>query len=363
MGRSAALRETSPRRSLVAGYLRLGEVSALEPDQERLFCEKFGKYLDRRFSAGRTPMTYFPAPASDAVLSTSSTAPLVTVYPRLSFLSFSLPDGSIRLFSGIPAILSEDEQLYLLGFHMAMKQLGYNGKMLAEALRQTQKAARAEVLSEDDFAAVLSALLSIRLSLADALRADEFARAFLEEYGKNSDTGDTVLRKFTLLTPNNRAISSLPPPVYMLAAVHKSRAAKLEKNKKLRRSVKKDRIKLPPEAPPATRSNLENSERNKTIEKATQPESRPLANAVEPISPGWYIQLASETASDTALDKASLLKTLGARGITQKVVFRGVTFYRILVGPYRTRDLAAADITRVQECKLSSGTPFLREEK
>ena len=80
----------------------------------------------------------------------------------------------------------------------------------------------------------------------------------------------------------------------------------------------------------------------------------------DPVIPGAYIQLAAETNKDIAVEKLAGLLEDGVNATIQRTVVNGVTYYRVLAGPYDTQKTAAGILPRFLHHGFAKGTPFVR---
>ncbi len=82
--------------------------------------------------------------------------------------------------------------------------------------------------------------------------------------------------------------------------------------------------------------------------------------ATKSIAPGWYVQASADKSAKDAARATSRLKAAGFAPVLEKADIQGKTYFRVLVGPYASRDNAVKAGKRITTAKLSRGEPFAR---
>ena len=114
------------------------------------------------------------------------------VYETKEANAFATPDGSVRVFSGLMDMLSDDELLGVLGHevgHVALKHAYYawRSRMLRSAASDALGAFLPEwsILSDSVLGDVAASFLSSGYSRSQESEADDFGYNFLKEHGYN----------------------------------------------------------------------------------------------------------------------------------------------------------------------------------
>ena len=78
---------------------------------------------------------------------------------------------------------------------------------------------------------------------------------------------------------------------------------------------------------------------------------------------GWYIQIAAKTDQKEAAALARKLSGSKVQTSIEAGVVRGVTYYRVVSGPFKSRDAATPTLKRVKNSGIVSTEPFLKQVK
>jgi cell division septation protein DedD len=97
------------------------------------------------------------------------------------------------------------------------------------------------------------------------------------------------------------------------------------------------------------------------------PEKKELPKKVELqptiLKSGWYTQVFAPRSLDEANNVADKLKGLGFRVSIEEALVRGQKYYRLLVGPEKTREVAEFQRQQIIKKKLVDSDPFVRVVK
>lgn len=114
------------------------------------------------------------------------------VYEVIDVNAFACPDGSVRVFSSLMDIMTDDELLGVIGHeigHVAKhhSKKAFKQELLSDALKDGMAAAGgvAAQLSETQLTSLGQALAGARYSQKQENEADDFGYDFLKEHGKN----------------------------------------------------------------------------------------------------------------------------------------------------------------------------------
>lgn len=114
------------------------------------------------------------------------------VYDVIDVNAFACPDGSVRVFSSLMDIMSDDELLGVIGHEIGHVGLHHSKKafkqeLLTGALRDAASAAggKAAALSESALSDMGQALMGAKFSQKQEKEADMYGYEFLKKNGKN----------------------------------------------------------------------------------------------------------------------------------------------------------------------------------
>ncbi|MEN9628719.1 MAG: hypothetical protein RJA10_1946 [Pseudomonadota bacterium] len=137
--------------------------------------------------------------------------------------AFALPDGSIRFYSGLMDLMTDDEIRYVIGHEIGHVQAGHSRKRMQTALgtaaAQQALAAtggRAGALAESDLGELFVKVVRAQHSQANENEADDFAMRFLSQRGHDRKAAVTALEKLDALGGGGSAgaqwLSTHPAP-------------------------------------------------------------------------------------------------------------------------------------------------------
>lgn len=128
------------------------------------------------------------------------------VYLTRDVNAFALPDGSIRFFSGLMDLMTDDEIRYVIGHEIGHVQAGHSRKRMQTAMgtaaAQQALAAtggRAAALAESDLGELFVKVVRAQHSQGNENEADDFAMRFLSQRGHDRKAAVTALEKLDAL--------------------------------------------------------------------------------------------------------------------------------------------------------------------
>ncbi len=107
-------------------------------------------------------------------------------------------------------------------------------------------------------------------------------------------------------------------------------------------------------------------EKKKPIQKPQQVQKAVTSadsHSEDLIKPGWYIQIATAKNRDQALEMS---KNISQDGITPRIqgaTRRGANFFRVIIGPYGSKQSATWGLESISKLKTLKGRPFIKEIK
>ncbi len=135
--------------------------------------------------------------------------------------AFAVPNGSIRVYSGLMDAFDDNELRYVIAHEIGHVVLGHSKRafQMAYATSAAREAAAASgnaavsAISASQLGALGEALINAQFSQKQENEADDFAVDFLREKGLSTAGAVTALRKLEAMYGNNRsAFSSHPAP-------------------------------------------------------------------------------------------------------------------------------------------------------
>lgn len=168
------------------------------------------------------------------------------VYEVIDVNAFACPDGSVRVFSSLMDIMSDDELLGIIGHeigHVARRhsKKQFEQELLTGALRDGVASAggKAAQLSQSQLGDLGEALAGAKYSQKQEKEADDAGYDFLRSNGKNPWGMVFAFEKFLTLDGGGNAKSSYIDRMFSSHPETKDRIARMEKR------CKKDGIERP----------------------------------------------------------------------------------------------------------------------
>ena len=137
------------------------------------------------------------------------------VYMTDELNAFALPDGSVRVYSGLMNKMTDDELLFIVGHEIGHVKYGHSASRMRNAYRV--EAARAGLsavggavgaITDSSIGDIGRDYVNAQYSQKNELEADQFGAEILMRKGKNLDIGASALRK--LGSGGGGAMSSHP---------------------------------------------------------------------------------------------------------------------------------------------------------
>jgi Zn-dependent protease with chaperone function len=129
--------------------------------------------------------------------------------------AFALPDGSIRVYSGLMDKMEDDELLFVVGHEIGHAAMGHSKNRFKNAYRVSavRKAAgaahaSAATLTDSQLGDLLEAYVNAQFSQSQEYEADKYGANLLKKNGKSPKIGANALRK--LGSGGGGALSSHP---------------------------------------------------------------------------------------------------------------------------------------------------------
>ncbi|WP_447928202.1 M48 family metalloprotease [Vreelandella sp. EE27] len=143
------------------------------------------------------------------------------VYQQSEMNAFAVPNGSIRLYSGLMDEMNDDEVRYVIAHEIGHVALGHSKKafQVAYAASAAREAAissgssTAAVLSSSELGDLGEELINAQFSQSQENEADDYALQMLQSQNLNAEASVSALRKMEAQYGNNSSFfSSHPAP-------------------------------------------------------------------------------------------------------------------------------------------------------
>lgn len=141
------------------------------------------------------------------------------VYLTKSINAFALADGSIRVYSGLMDMMSNDELLFIIGHEVGHVKLGHHKKALQMAY--TASAAKKGAAAQGGTTGALAGsvlgdfaekLINAQFSQSEERDADDYGLEFLKKNKYKAKAGASALQKLADLGGKHSIFSSHPDP-------------------------------------------------------------------------------------------------------------------------------------------------------
>lgn len=135
--------------------------------------------------------------------------------------AFAMPDGTIRVYSGLMEAMTDDEVRYVIGHEIGHVKAGHGRKRMQTALATsaTQKAAtsaggRVGMLADSELGDLMAKVVRAQHSQSGEREADDFALVFMKRHNYNRQGAITALEKLDKMSGGRKTewTSTHPAP-------------------------------------------------------------------------------------------------------------------------------------------------------
>lgn len=179
---------------LLSGGSKVLQAATLTDEQIQGYCSQYVQQLDAQSAVLPETSAYVKRVSNMTKNFTSVDGiPLnFKVYSTRDVNAFACADGSVRVYSGLLDVMTDDEVLGVIGHEIGHVAMRHSKKQFKQALLTS--ALRDAVVSTGGTIAALSAsqlgdlgeaLMSAKYSRKQENEADDYGYAFLKEHGKN----------------------------------------------------------------------------------------------------------------------------------------------------------------------------------
>ncbi len=199
---------------LLSGGAKVAQAAMLSDAQLQAYVGQYVKQLDAENKILPESSTYVKRlrKMTTGITSTGDTPLNFKVYDTKEVNAFACADGSVRIYSGLMDVMSDDEVLGVLGHEIGHVALKHSKKQFKQALLSS--AIRDAVVSTGGTVAVLTAsqlgdigetLMSASYSRKHEYQADDFGYEFLKALGKNPWAMAQAFEELVKLSGSNTA--------------------------------------------------------------------------------------------------------------------------------------------------------------
>ncbi|WP_339136812.1 MAG: M48 family metallopeptidase [Candidatus Electrothrix sp. GW3-4] len=141
------------------------------------------------------------------------------VYLAQEVNAFAMADGTIRVYSGLMDMFTDDELRFVIGHemgHVAMKhihkklRIAYASSAVRKAIAATDSTAGE--IARSQLGGFVKVLLGAQFSQLEEKEADDYSLIFMREQGYAAQAAVTALKKLATLGNNHSFLSSHPAP-------------------------------------------------------------------------------------------------------------------------------------------------------
>jgi putative metalloprotease len=141
------------------------------------------------------------------------------VYLAQEVNAFAMADGTIRLYSGLMDMFTDDELRFVIGHemgHVALKhihkklRLAYASSAVRKAVAATDSTAGE--IARSELGSFVQVLMGAQFSQLEEKEADDYGLAFMREKGYAPRAAVSALQKLATLGNNHSFLSSHPAP-------------------------------------------------------------------------------------------------------------------------------------------------------
>lgn len=308
------------------------------------------------------------------------------VYKNSDVNAFSLADGTIRVYSGLMDLMTDDELLSVIGHEIGHVKLGHSKQQLQiaygasaaknAALSATGGASEIARLSTAVVGDLFDSFLNASYSQSHEFESDEYSFHFLNNNKINLNAAPSALFKLGELGGEHGLLSSHPDPTERAERLIKKKEEILKNPPALEKAAVVETSEVAPveaEEPEVVlhegRIKLPGSDRTKREKEEEEEEetlSDPVVEAIDledgvpgnvireqnwRLRIGWYIDAGSYNDLLDAQVRAGQFKRKSSGVNVVPVNYQGNRFHMVLVGPYYAKDYAAQNRSELFEGK------------
>ncbi len=298
------------------------------------------------------------------------------VYLDDSINAFAMPNGDIRVMSGLLDKMDDGEVLAIIGHEIGHVKLGHSGEKMR--MKMLSSAARKGVASQYNVAGDLMAsqlggmledIVNKQFSQSEETEADEYGLDFLLKHNYEGNAAASAFRKMAAEGSSSGGLFSTHPAAleraeHLEALLKEKGGTVMAKASTSEKKTSTVQVAKHDDHPTSAMAIAKASaiEHKMAVKSAV----KPIVAAVHMAPAGqvtqqWAIQLSAETDLDIALQKSSLLKSNRYPSMVESVEVDGQKYHRVLVGPFRDRPMQQFDELYQRDfLSINQGEPFVK---
>lgn len=157
------------------------------------------------------------------------------VYLSPEVNAFATPDGSVRVYSGLMDLMSDDELRGVIGHEIGHTKLGHSVSAMKKALlvSASRKGAAASgngavaVIANSELGGMAESVLNAQFSQSDETASDDYGFNFMKKHKFNVTAMESAFRKLAKLSSGEHSMMSTHPDSAGRADRMKEKAAAL----------------------------------------------------------------------------------------------------------------------------------------
>ncbi len=213
----------------------LGKAATVSDDEVRTYARQMRTYEERsreKVAPASSPYAQRLAGLTDRYRNYDGLALNFKVYQSREVNANASADGSVRVYSGLMDLMTDDELLFVIGHEIGHVKRGHSAKAMRTALATSglRKAAGAasnstvSTLADSQLGGLLQAVVNAQHSQAQETESDDYGLAFLRKAKAKPEAAASSLRKLAKLSGGGGAtiLSSHPDPARRAERMAKS---------------------------------------------------------------------------------------------------------------------------------------------
>lgn len=176
------------------------------------------------------------------------------------------------------------------------------------------------------------------------------------ESGTEGSTGDGTTARAALMHPSEDASGSKP-----LAAIEEQKKERSDRKDAKEAALKEKEQKKAARLAAQTAAARAAATKNAPVATKSAAPERAKSAGRSGVRPGWYLQVAAAKTSDEAKGMMRKLQSAGLQPQLEEAVVGRNRYYRVVVGPFPSKDAAAERRASVRAVRAAVGEPFVRK--
>ena len=289
------------------------------------------------------------------------------VYDSARVEIYSPGANAVRITTASMDLLSDDELAAVIAQQLARLKLGQSKRRFEAALDLVPDGDFAQrPLTPEQLLSLEKIFFRTAYSIEQLEKSDDYAYLQLKKKGYSADTLGSALKKLGALPSYSRYAAAHPGASER--AERREVAAAKNTAPRTPAVMSKTAISRSPGksstlSAPSARSRIEPKAKPAASTRKSSNLEAGRAAGVSAAAPGWYVQVESLQSRAEADRKSVRLFESGYQAVVQRAVVDGVEYYRVLVGPFKSKTLASDRKSAVAALGISKDAPFLKRIK